>query len=264
MSEDLDLLQGSWAVTTLEVEGQKMPAAMLANAGTVIKGSRFTSMGMGVVYEGTLKLDPSASPRQLDMEFDAGPEKGNTNRGIYKLGGDTWKICLATRGTVRPSRFASKRGDGFALETLTRGAAPVAAKTKTRKSKRAAPAVSESAPPTEFEGEWRMVSAIMDGQPVEESAVQWVKRVTQGSQTTVYAGPQVMMKFEFTSDSSKSPKTVDYRTIVGPNRKKTQYGIYQFDGGLLKICVSAPGSSRPMQFESVPGDGRTLTIWKRA
>ena len=68
MSEDLDLLQGSWVVTTLEVEGQKMPAAMLANAGIVIKGSRFTSMGMGVVYEGTLKLDLSASPRQLDKE----------------------------------------------------------------------------------------------------------------------------------------------------------------------------------------------------
>ena len=30
--------------------------------------------GMGAIYKGTLKLDASTEPRQLDMKFDAGPE----------------------------------------------------------------------------------------------------------------------------------------------------------------------------------------------
>ncbi len=120
MPTDLELLQGSWTVTTLEVDGQPLPASMLTNARIVIDGDRFTSTGMGAVYEGTLELVPTANPPQLNMTFDAGPEKGNVNRGIYRLDGDTWKICLATRGDVRPSSFASTGGSGFALETLAR------------------------------------------------------------------------------------------------------------------------------------------------
>ena len=128
MRHDLDLLQGTWTVTALESDGQKMPAAMLADARIAIKGSRFTSTGMGAVYKGTLELDEAASPRQLTMKFDDGPEKGNSNPCIYQLDGNNWKLCLATRGAVRPSSFATTPGSGFALETLTRGDAPVTAK----------------------------------------------------------------------------------------------------------------------------------------
>src|SRR5712692_5495969 len=108
MRRDLDLLQGSWTVTALEVEGQKIPATMLASGRIVIKGRRFASTGMGTVYKGKLELDASTSPRQLNMKFDAGPEKGNTNLCIYELSGDAWKLCIATRGDVRPSSFSSK------------------------------------------------------------------------------------------------------------------------------------------------------------
>src|SRR5208283_985983 len=120
MPQDLDLLQGSWSITSLEIEGQELPASMLANCRIVIKGDRFVSTGMSAVYEGTVLLDPSATPRQLNMTFDAGPEKGNTNLGIYELEGDHWMLCLATRGTVRPPAFAATPGTGFALETLAR------------------------------------------------------------------------------------------------------------------------------------------------
>jgi uncharacterized protein (TIGR03067 family) len=263
MRQDLDLLQGTWTVTALEVEGQKMPDAMLANARIVVKGNRFANSGMGAVFKGTLELDATTSPHQLDMKFDAGPEKGNINPGIYELDGDTWRLCLATRGTVRPSCFASNPGSGFALESLTRGDAHVVAKAKARASKKVAPTSPKSTPETEFEGEWHMISGIMDGHPMDKSLVKWIRRVTQGNQTTVYAGPQEMMRIEFTSDSSKSPKTIDYLNITGSNKGKTQHGIYEFEGALLKICISAPDTPRPSQFQSAPGDNRMLTVWKR-
>jgi len=38
----------------------------------------------------------------------------------------------------------------------------------------------------------------MDGKPMEESMAKWVKRITSGNQTTVMAGPQMMLKVEFT------------------------------------------------------------------
>ena len=72
------------------------------------------------------------------------------------------------------------------------------------------------------------------------------------------------MKMEFTSDSSQSPKTIDYLNTAGANKGKAQYGIYEFEGDLLKICVSAPDSARPTRFLSTPGDGGMMTVWKRA
>jgi uncharacterized protein (TIGR03067 family) len=265
MPKDLDLLQGSWSVTALEADGEKMPPEMLAGACIAIQGDRFTSNGMGFVYEGRLQLDQSGSPRRIDMKFDAGPEKGNTNLGIYELAGDSWKICLATRGAVRPAAFASPPDSGFALETLVRREVAADAKPRPRasKAKKAAPA-APAGPATEFEGEWSLVSAVMDGKPMDQSMVKWVKRISQGNQTTVLAGPQTMLKVEFTHDPSQSPKTIEYLNLAGANKGKTQSGIYEFDGGLLKFCLGAPGAPRPARFQSDPGDGRTLTIWKKA
>ena len=257
MREDLDLLQGTWSVTSLQVEGQKMTDGMLDGAQIVIKGNRFTSTGMGAVYKGTLKIDAAAKPARLDMKFSAGPEKGNTNLGIYKLDGDTWKLCLAMRGDVRPTKFASPSGSGFALETLTRGERPKKPKAATRLK------TSAGAVATELEGEWQMVSAVMNGAPMESSAVAWVKRVTVGNETAVYAGPQTMLKAQFVNDPSKSPKTLDYVHTAGSNKGKTTLGIYELDAGLLRICMAATGSKRPTKFESIRGDGASLTVWKR-
>jgi uncharacterized protein (TIGR03067 family) len=165
---------------------------------------------------------------------------------------------------VRPSSFVSSPGTGFALETLTRGTAskPKHKNARAPKTKEARKTVSEG-PVTEFEGEWRMIAGVMNGQAMEKSVVQWVKRVTRGSQTTVYAGPQVMMAMRFSFDPSKSPKTIDYINTAGANKGKSQQGIYEFEGNLLKVCVAAPGSPRPAEFESLPGDDRTFTVWSR-
>jgi len=258
MRKDLDLLQGTWTVSALEMDGQPMPADVLGDARIVIDGSRFISTGMGAVYEGALALDASTTPARIDMQFDAGPEKGNTNLGIYQLDGASWKLCLATRGTARPASFTSPPGSGIAVETLVRGSARKARKVKS-KVESAAP----SGPATEFEGEWRMLSGVMNGAAMDESAVQWVKRVTRGNQTTVLAGPQTMLRVEFTFDPSASPRSIDYLNLAGANKGKRQQGIYRLEGEVLTVCVAAPGDARPLEFVSVPGDGRTLTAWKR-
>jgi uncharacterized protein (TIGR03067 family) len=251
LTRDIDLLQGTWIISALEMDGQETPATMLGDARIVIKGGRFTSLGMGAVYEGTLKLTTSKKLRQIDMIFDKGHAKGTTNLGIYKLDGNTWKVCLATRGTVRPSKFASTPGSGFAVETLTRGTT-----VKSRTSRKTKPG---TAPATELEGEWNMISGIFDGKPMDESMVKWVRRVTHGNETKVLAGSNVMMQAEFTVDASKSPKNIDYLS-----KGKTQSGIYAFEGEVLKIYMAAPGSSRPTRFDAAHGKGSTLTVWRRA
>lgn len=258
MKDDLEKLQGAWAVRSLEVEGQLMPESMTDGAQIVIKGKRFTSTGMGATYEGSLELNPTSKPAQLDLKFDAGPEKGAVNLGIYKFQGENWTLCLATRGDARPSKFASTPGSGFALEVLARsGSVRVAKRQKTIPAKNAGPA-------TELEGNWQMVSGVMDGAAMQPSDVQWVRRVMTGNETKVTAGPQTMLQAAFTHDPTQSPKTIDYVITAGANKGKTQLGIYELEGDLLKICMAAPSQARATSFESTKGDKRTFTVWKRA
>ena len=40
-----------------------------------------------------------------------------------------------------------------------------------------------------------------------------------------------------------------------------QYGIYELSGNRLTLCFAAPGQTRPGEFGSAPGDGRTFTVW---
>src|SRR5262249_46517360 len=159
----------------------------------------------------------------------------------------SWKLCLATRGPVRPSSFATRPGSGLALETLTRETA--ASQPDKPVSAVAAPSQPSGAV-TEFEGEWPMVAGIMNGKAMDESAVKWVKRVTHGNRSTVMAGPQMMLQVEFTHDPSQSPKAIDYLNLAGSLKGKAQLGIYEFEGGLVKFCIAAPGAPRPTEFHS--------------
>src|SRR5438874_2513203 len=50
--DDLKLLQGTWTITSLEVDGQAMPDYMLDNSRIQVRGDRFTTTGMGASYKG--------------------------------------------------------------------------------------------------------------------------------------------------------------------------------------------------------------------
>lgn len=264
MANDLELLQGSWAVDSLELDGQSVSGDTIAEARIQIEGNRFTNSGMGAVYAGTVKLDGRAKPRRIDLRFDSGPEAGNVNRGIYEIQKGGWKLCLATHGGPRPSEFATPPGSGIALETLKRAKARAAKPKAKAAAASAGGAAAERQFATELEGEWRMVSGVMNGAEMDQASVQWVRRVNQGNVSTVYAGPQTMLKVEFNYDRWASPKTIDYVNLVGSNKGKKQLGIYELENGRLKICVSAPGvETRPTEFESVRGDGRTYTVWQK-
>src|SRR5579871_5940213 len=121
MPTDLEKLQGTWNITSLETDGRSASSSLLSAAQITITHNKFKSTGMGGDYEGRVEVDEAAKPKTLDLVFTGGPEKGNRNRGIYKLVGGTWTLCLATRGDLRPKKFATTVGSGFALETLQRG-----------------------------------------------------------------------------------------------------------------------------------------------
>jgi uncharacterized protein (TIGR03067 family) len=114
-----------------------------------------------------------------------------------------------------------------------------------------------------LQGEWSMASGSADGQPMPDEMRQQMKRVCQGDETTTTMGGQVFLKAKITIGPSKKPKTIDYQMIEGFTKGKTQLGIYELDGDTFKSCFGKPGAERPADFTSKPGDGRTLSVWKR-
>jgi uncharacterized protein (TIGR03067 family) len=118
--DELQKLQGTWTFVALEVDGAKLPEAMLNGSNIIIKGDTFKSISGGVTYEGTIMIDVSRNPKTLDLIFTDGPEIGKTAPGIYELGGDSLRICLSLGVGSRPTEFATKQGSGQALETLKR------------------------------------------------------------------------------------------------------------------------------------------------
>jgi uncharacterized protein (TIGR03067 family) len=245
---DIDRLQGTWDIVELEIEGQKMPAGASQGSRIVINGDRFTTVSMGASYEGAVELDGSKRPRTIDLIFTDGPEKGNRSLGIYELKRDTWKLCLTLTGKVRPKEFATSPKSGLALETLKR------AGTDEGPTMSALP----GDPVPELEGEWTMVSCVRDGVPLDEAMVRYGKRVDAHNEVKVSFGPQVIFKAKYTAQSGQDPKTIDFHSAGG-----LQLGIYELSGETLRVCYGAPGQARPEGYDTAPGDGRTMAVWKR-
>src|SRR5262249_14318310 len=92
IEKELKKFQGTWSFESSEAGGQKLPADELKELILVFEGNKFTvKKGDQVVQVGTEKIDPSKSPKTVDVTITEGPEKGAVMLGIYEIDGDTLK-----------------------------------------------------------------------------------------------------------------------------------------------------------------------------
>ena len=259
MQDDLAKLQGTWHIVELEMDGRSAPVGNEAKI--VVKGDRFTSLGMGASYEGKLTVNAAVKPKTFDLKFTVGPENGNTNRGIYELNGNRWKICLDFHGKGRPEKFAAEPGSGRSVEILER--APASAQPKPAEKSAAVPGNLPANPAPELEGEWAMLSCVQSGQPLPKAWHKLARRTAIGNEITVTMNGQVMMKVRFTVDRESDPKAIDYIIAAGPAAGKRQYGIYRLEGETLTTSIAALGDPRPADFKTQAGDGRLVSSWRR-
>lgn len=265
--DDINKLQGTWNIASLELEGAKQPDGAFHGAQITIKNDSFVTLSMGSTYKGTFTLNSAATPKTIDMHFSEGPEKDNTSLGIYEIDGDSWRLCLTMTSKSRPKSFTTSPGSGHALETLVRTDSSSAAKTARGKGEADTAKVIladiEFAPVPELQGEWKMVSGTRDGYPLEAMMVNSAKRVVNGSETIVSFGGQMFLRANVKVDKTKSPFEIDYHNIAGMGAGKIQYGIYKLEDGLLSLIYASPGAARPKSFDTKQGDGLTYTIWKK-
>jgi uncharacterized protein (TIGR03067 family) len=108
VEKDLKLFQGTWTFESVEAGGKQLPAADFKSMTVVFEGDRFTvKKGDEVIQVGTQRLDPSKSPKAIDVTVTEGLTKGAVMLGIYEISGDTLKVCFDPEGKKRPTEFKS-------------------------------------------------------------------------------------------------------------------------------------------------------------
>jgi uncharacterized protein (TIGR03067 family) len=111
LAKEVQKFQGAWTFESSEAGGQALPADALKGLVLTFEGDRHTvKKGDDVIQAGAQKLDPSKSPKAIDVTMTEGPSKGMVLLGIYEIDGDTLKVCFDLTGKKRPTEFKSPPG----------------------------------------------------------------------------------------------------------------------------------------------------------
>jgi uncharacterized protein (TIGR03067 family) len=111
VEKELKKFQGTWTFESVETGGKEIQATEFKGMTVTFEGDKFTvKKGDEVIQAATQKLDPSRSPKTLDVTVTEGLNKGAVMLGIYEISGDTLKVCFDPEGKKRPTQF--KTGPG--------------------------------------------------------------------------------------------------------------------------------------------------------
>jgi uncharacterized protein (TIGR03067 family) len=112
-----------------------------------------------------------------------------------------------------------------------------------------------------FDGTWKLVSSEREGEKAPDDAIKTAKAVSKDGKVTLQVEGKTVGELEFVVDPTKKPKWLDATATSGPDKGKKTFGIYEFDGDMLKICFNE--KERPKEFSAKKGSGNTLDMYKR-
>jgi uncharacterized protein (TIGR03067 family) len=105
---DLEKIQGTYVMKSLEVEGKSVPEDKLKSSTLTIKGDKYIIQVKDQTFETQMILDPEKKPRTIDMKFLDGVNKDKTALGIYKFDDETFTLCRGLNpGQSRPQDFGT-------------------------------------------------------------------------------------------------------------------------------------------------------------
>ena len=110
---DLKKFAGTWSVVSAVKGGKDAPENEIKDVRLTFKGDKMTFMKGDDTKDGTITLDATKKPRQIEVMIE-----GKSHPGIYKFEGDQLKLCVGE--TERPAEFKSPEGSKTMLIVLKR------------------------------------------------------------------------------------------------------------------------------------------------
>jgi uncharacterized protein (TIGR03067 family) len=125
LSEEFQRFQGTWQVEGW-VEGDKpVAAADLKKRSVFFGGNVFLFRRDGKIDRaGAVQIDPSKSPRTVNLSVKEGEGRDGVLLGVYEITGNTLKLCFDPQGQVRPESLKTDADTGFVVVTLKKPPPP--------------------------------------------------------------------------------------------------------------------------------------------
>ncbi len=118
---DRKAFEGTWVGESNIRDGKVVSDDEVKQVRLFLTADRYTmERGGDRTSRGTCKIDPTKTPKTMDISIIDGVYKGQTWLGIYELTDDTYHACFATEGKLRPDRFSSEPGSGRILWVFRR------------------------------------------------------------------------------------------------------------------------------------------------
>jgi uncharacterized protein (TIGR03067 family) len=113
-------IQGIWMPSSAELGGKMFPEEVRKTIKLVVTDDKYTVTVGKAVDRGTVKLNPAAKPKELEIIGTDGPNKGKKILAIYERDGDTLRVCYDLSGKGRPTEFKTREGTQWFLVTYKR------------------------------------------------------------------------------------------------------------------------------------------------
>jgi uncharacterized protein (TIGR03067 family) len=243
--KELEKVTGVWVHV-----GDNVPPEN-ADARLIYRGREFEGrLGDKILFKRSVKLDPTKSPKELDLILGSGPNQGKTLLGLYELDAENYRGCLAGPDKPRPAKLSPEPNSGqraFAFRRL---------------NEREDHTAAVEAEFRRFEGTWSYASATVEGEPVPIEELKKQRLTLSGNRFTLTM-PDATHRGTYTVDPTVTPKTIDVTFSEGPQAGRLGRGIYELGGDTCKVCMARETRPRPTEFASRLSSGLVLEVLKR-
>lgn len=103
--KDLKKMAGDWVPVLMQLNGKKQPEEVTKAIRLTIRGNKYNTVVGKEKDEGTLKLDATKEPREMDITSNVGENKGKAIPCIYEIKANELRVCYGLNGTARPADF---------------------------------------------------------------------------------------------------------------------------------------------------------------
>lgn len=115
---DLESLQGTWRSLAMVIDGRKIPAAAIEHRRIIVIDDKYVVVdGDLTLRRGSIRIDPTKTPKQIDALPMDGHHAGKVDLGIYEMTPGLLRLCWSPPGQPRPTDFTCEPGSGKWMAT---------------------------------------------------------------------------------------------------------------------------------------------------
>lgn len=114
-----------------------------------------------------------------------------------------------------------------------------------------------------MQGTWSVVSLAEQGKAIPATETDVLEFIVKKDVVSIYEKGKLEFQYQMTLDSTKTPKTIDFKHLIGEDKGRVEPGIFAFDGDKLKLALDEKRKGRPTVFEGKETETYNVIVLKK-